>query len=122
VLAEYGVFPEFSRSNLLALMWFSPPVRAAPTIRRRRSTDSGFTTTQNAALSIPASALLANDSDPDSDPLTITSASGGVNGNATFSAQTNTVTFAPIAGYTGPRLNHPLHRWMLAVFHLDPVL
>src|SRR5262249_15371239 len=41
-------------------------------------------------------------SDPDGEPLTITSASGGVNGTASFSAQTNTATFTPNTGYTGP--------------------
>src|SRR5262249_30168265 len=110
-LSAWMVIAQFSSCFLTI-----PSVRSAFRFVARRSTDSGFTTTQNAALSIPASALLANDSDPDGDPLTITSASGGVNGNATFSAQTNTVTFAPTAGYTGPRLHHPLHRWMLALF------
>jgi VCBS repeat-containing protein len=63
--------------------------------------DSSLTATQNTPLSIPASALLANDTDPDGDVLTITSAGGGVNGTATFNAQTNIVTFTPGAGYTG---------------------
>ena len=64
--------------------------------------DSGFTTTQNTALNILGSALLANDSDPDGDPLTITGVSGGLNGTASFNAQNNTATFTPTTGYTGP--------------------
>ncbi len=66
--------------------------------------DSGFTTTQNTALNIPASTLLANDSDPDGDPLTITGVSGGSanTGTPSFNAQNNTVTFTPTTGYTGP--------------------
>ena len=64
--------------------------------------DSGFNATQNTPLGIAASALLANDTDPDGDALTITGASGGVNGTASFNAQNNTVTFTPTTGYTGP--------------------
>jgi Domain of unknown function (DUF4082)/Cadherin-like domain len=64
--------------------------------------DSGFNTTIDTPLSIQASALLANDNDPDNDILTITGVSGAVNGTAAFNAQTNAVTFTPNAGYTGP--------------------
>jgi hypothetical protein len=66
--------------------------------------DSGFSTTQDTTLSITAATLLANDSDPDGDPLSITGInnSGNVNGSASFNAQTNTIVFTPIAGYTGP--------------------
>ncbi|UPK30936.1 DUF4082 domain-containing protein (plasmid) [Bradyrhizobium sp. 195] len=64
--------------------------------------DSGFNASQNSSLTIAASALLANDTDPDGDALTITGVSGDVNGTASLNAQTNTVTFTPTAGYTGP--------------------
>ena len=64
--------------------------------------DSGFTTTRGTALSISAATLLANDTDQDNDTLVITAANGGVNGTAAFNVQTNTVTFTPTAGYTGP--------------------
>ena len=40
--------------------------------------------------------------DPNGDPLTITGVSNGVHGAASFSAQTNTATFTPANGYTGP--------------------
>ncbi|MDB5586621.1 MAG: hypothetical protein JWP26_1591 [Devosia sp.] len=63
--------------------------------------DTGYTTQQGAALQIAASALLANDNDPDGDALTITGVSGGTNGTVAFNAQTNIVTFTPNAGYTG---------------------
>jgi hypothetical protein len=66
------------------------------------TSDSGFNTQQNTTLNIAASSLLANDTDSDGDTLVITSASGGVHGVASFNAQTNTVTFVPTAGYTGP--------------------
>lgn len=64
--------------------------------------DSGFDATQNVPLSISGAALLANDTDPDGDALTITGVSGGVNGTVSFSAQNNTVTFTPTNNYTGP--------------------
>ncbi|MCP3395145.1 DUF4082 domain-containing protein [Bradyrhizobium sp. CCGB12] len=64
--------------------------------------DSGFSATQNSPLTIPASALLANDTDANGDALTITGASNGVNGTASFNAQTNAFTFTPNSGYTGP--------------------
>jgi hypothetical protein len=63
--------------------------------------DPNYSTTADTPLVIQASALLANDTDADSDPLTITGASGGVNGSASFNSQTNMVTFTPTAGYTG---------------------
>lgn len=66
------------------------------------TSDTGFSTVQNTVLNIAAAALLANDTDLDGDTLTITAANGGVHGTASFSAQTNTVTFTPTAGYTGP--------------------
>ncbi|MFL5237743.1 MAG: DUF4082 domain-containing protein [Rhizomicrobium sp.] len=64
--------------------------------------DSGFNATQNTPLSIAASALLVNDTDPNGDALTITGVSGGVNGTASFDAQNNAVIFTPANGYTGP--------------------
>lgn len=64
--------------------------------------DSGFNATQNTPISIPASALLANDTDPDGDALTITGVSNGSGGAASFNAQTSTITFTPNSGYTGP--------------------
>ncbi|WP_247372018.1 DUF4082 domain-containing protein [Bradyrhizobium sp. 18] len=64
--------------------------------------DSGFDATQNVPFGIPASALLANDTDPDGNTLTITGASGGVNGVASYNTQSNSVIFTPTAGYTGP--------------------
>ena len=64
--------------------------------------DTGLNATQNTPLSVAASTLLGNDSDPDGDALTITGAGGGVNGTASFNAQTNAVIFTPNSGYTGP--------------------
>lgn len=64
--------------------------------------DSGFNATQGVPLSISGASLLANDSDPDGDALTITGVSGAINGTASFNAQSNTVTFTAASNYTGP--------------------
>ena len=64
--------------------------------------DSGFTTARDTAVQITAAALLANDSDPNSDPLTITGVRAPTNGTVSYNATTKVVTFTPTAGYTGP--------------------
>lgn len=64
--------------------------------------DSGFTTNTGTPVTIQASALLANDTDADGDPLSITGVSGAVNGSVAYNAQAQTVTFTPTAGYSGP--------------------
>ncbi len=63
--------------------------------------DNGFITSQNTALTIGTSLVLANDSDPDGDTLTVTGANGALNGTVSFNGQTNAFTFTPTAGYTG---------------------
>ena len=46
---------------------------------------------------------MANDTDANSNPLTIpTGVSGATNGTVSFNAASNTVTFTPTTGYTGP--------------------
>ena len=64
--------------------------------------DSGFVATTNTALSIPASALLANDTDPSGLPLSITGVSNPSNGTATYNSSTQTISFVPTGNYTGP--------------------
>ena len=64
--------------------------------------DSGFDATQGIPLSISGASLLANDTDPDGDPLTITGVSAPVNGTVSFNTQNNTVTFTAANNYTGP--------------------
>jgi hypothetical protein len=63
--------------------------------------DSGFVTTINTTASISASALLANDTDPNGLPLSITGVSNPVNGTVSYNAGTQTVSFVPTTGYTG---------------------
>jgi hypothetical protein len=69
--------------------------------RPQANNDSGFTATENGTLTIAASALLANDTDPSGLPFSITSVSNPVNGTVTYNAQTQTITFTPSAGYAG---------------------
>jgi hypothetical protein len=64
--------------------------------------DSGFFAGENTALSIPASALLANDTDPNGLPLSIAGVSNPSNGTVTYNSSTLTVSFVPTTGYTGP--------------------
>ncbi|WP_374188725.1 DUF4082 domain-containing protein [Sinorhizobium sojae] len=66
------------------------------------SNDSGFSTSTNMPLSIQASALLANDNDPDGDAISITSVGSATNGSVAFDSQSNVVTFAPTTDYSGP--------------------
>jgi hypothetical protein len=63
--------------------------------------DNGFSTTTGAALTIQASALLANDTDSDGNTLIITGVTSGTGGSAVFNSQTNTITFTPTSGFTG---------------------
>jgi hypothetical protein len=97
-----NLFPTstFSATNYWVDVVFSPTgtLNHAPVA----ANDSGFGATQNTPLTIAASALLANDTDPDGDALAITGVNGGVNGIASFNAQNNSVTFTPTTGYTGP--------------------
>jgi Domain of unknown function (DUF4082)/Cadherin-like domain len=64
--------------------------------------DSGFVATMNTPLAIPASALLANDTDPNGYTLSITGVSNPVNGTVSSSADGQTVTFVPTTGYPSP--------------------
>ena len=63
--------------------------------------DSGFVATESTPLSIPASALLANDTDPNGLPLSITGVSSPSNGTVTYDPSTQTISFVPTDGYTG---------------------
>ncbi|MCA6117922.1 DUF4082 domain-containing protein [Bradyrhizobium sp. WSM 1738] len=95
-----GIFPTstFGAANYWVDVVFTPTSINQPPVANN---DSGYTTTQNTALAVAAAALLANDTDPDGGTLTVTGASGAVNGTVSFNAQTNVVTFTPTSGYTG---------------------
>lgn len=59
------------------------------------------TTTQEVAVVMTTASLLANDSDEEGDPLSITATSNAVNGSAVLDAQAGTITFTPAAGFSG---------------------
>jgi Ca2+-binding RTX toxin-like protein len=70
--------------------------------------DDSATTAKNTAVNIPVSSLLANDSDPDSNPLSITAVSGATNGTAVLNnngTPSNTaddfIVFTPTTGFSG---------------------
>ncbi|WP_245410990.1 N,N-dimethylformamidase beta subunit family domain-containing protein [Microvirga flavescens] len=63
--------------------------------------DTGFITTQDQPLTIAAAMLLANDTDPDGDPLVVTSVSAPTHGSVVFNNVSNIVTFTPATGYLG---------------------
>jgi hypothetical protein len=70
----------------------SPPVA---------NNDSGLVATENGSLTIAASALLANDTDPNGQTLSITGVSNPSNGTVSYNASTQSVSFTPNANYTG---------------------
>ena len=101
-LYAYGtgaIFPSnsFNASNY----WVDVVFNGSPT-QAVALDDSGFITTENTALSIPALSLLANDTDLNGSPLSITGASNATNGTASYDPNTQTVSFVPMTGYNGP--------------------
>jgi hypothetical protein len=72
------------------------------TARPIANADSGFVVNENGSISIAASALLANDTDTGGLSLSITGVSNPLNGTVSYNPQSQTVTFVPTAGYTGP--------------------
>lgn len=64
--------------------------------------DGGYSTSQDTQMQIGGATLLANDTDPNGDPLAITGVRAPSNGTVTFDAGTNVVTFTPAAGHVGP--------------------
>jgi hypothetical protein len=63
--------------------------------------DDATTTSEDAPVTLTAAQILLNDSDPESDPLTITSVQQPVNGSVALNGD-GSVTFTPASGYSGP--------------------
>ena len=63
--------------------------------------DSGFNTPPGSPLDIAASALLANDTDPNGFALSVTGASALTGGTVVWNATTQKVTFTPATNFTG---------------------
>jgi Domain of unknown function (DUF4082)/Cadherin-like domain len=68
---------------------------------------NSFVTTTNTTLTIQAATLLANDSDPNGFPLTITGVGSATNGTVSYNTGTQTVTFVPTTGYPSPAYTGP---------------
>jgi hypothetical protein len=63
--------------------------------------DDAVNTVENTPLTLAASSLLANDSDPDGDALSITGVKDAIGGQASFDAQSNTIVFSPASNFSG---------------------
>jgi hypothetical protein len=61
-----------------------------------------FTMAEDTSLTISASDLFANDSDPEGHSFEITSVQDAVNGTATLSSDNTAILFTPDADYNGP--------------------
>ena len=70
--------------------------------RRWPTMTVGSSRPRTAALSIPASVLLANDTDPNGLPLSITGVSNPSHGTVTYNSSTQAINFVPAANYVGP--------------------
>ena len=70
---------------------------AAPPNNDPTAVDDATTTNEDVAVIID---VLANDNDSDGDPLTVASATQGVNGTVVVNAD-NTITYTPETGFTG---------------------
>ena len=62
--------------------------------------DDSVTVAEDTALVLAAAALLANDTDPDNDPLSITAAGQGAHGTTELGAD-GTITYTPLADFNG---------------------
>ena len=64
--------------------------------------DDALASVEDSAKQIPASSLIANDSDPDGDALDVVAVTGGAAAHGTVSLTAGTVTYTPAADYNGP--------------------
>ncbi len=90
----------FSNTNFWVDVLFNPSSGTAnqpPTAVN----DTGPAVTQNTPVTFATSTLLANDTDPNGDTLTVTGVSGATNGTVSLNTTNATITFTPAANYTG---------------------
>lgn len=98
-----GVFPSsaFRASNYWTDVIFNR-AGGAGNLPPTAGNDSGLIADFETPLVIPAPTLLANDTDPNGYPLSISAVSNPANGTVTFDAVAQIVTFIPAPGYAGP--------------------
>ena len=102
VYGSAGSFPSssFLNSNYWVDVVFNR-AGGAGNLPPTANNDSGFVTTENTALAIPASSLLANDTDPNGYTLSVTGVSSPTNGTVAYNAGTQIATFTPTTNYVG---------------------
>ena len=100
ILTQAESFPtsSYDSSNYWVDVAFAAAAITNPPVANN---DSGFVTAENTPLSIPASALLANDTDPNGYAISITGVSNPTGGTVILNAGTQTITFTPTTGYGG---------------------
>ena len=92
-----SAFPNatFAASNY----WVDVVLQTGPVNQPPVANPDSRTTNEDTVLSVAASTLTANDSDPESDPLTIIAVGGATNGTVTLNA--GNVLFTPASNYNG---------------------
>ncbi len=97
-----SLFPTstFQSTNFWVDVMFNPSTGTA-NLPPTAVNDSGPAVTRDTPVTITAASLLANDSDPNGDVLTITAVSAATHGTVALNTTNNTITFTPDAGYTG---------------------
>ncbi|WP_323014541.1 DUF4082 domain-containing protein, partial [Devosia sp.] len=101
-LFAYGagsVFPTgtYNATNYWVDVYYQLDANLAPIA----NDDAGFTTQRNAPLQIATTALLANDTDPNGDTLSVTGVEAVTHGSVAFDQATGLITFTPAADYQG---------------------
>jgi Domain of unknown function (DUF4082)/Bacterial Ig domain/Cadherin-like domain len=97
----YGSTSSFPTSTFSASNYWVDVVYSKSAQPPVAKNDSGFVVSENGSITIAASALLANDTDPNGLPLSITGVSNPSNGTVSYDANAKSVTFVPTAGYSG---------------------
>ncbi|ARQ09491.1 oxidoreductase domain-containing protein [Rhizobium etli] len=95
-----GTFPGQSPGG--TNYWVDVVFDAGPNSQPVATDDSGLIIGHNGTLVISIAALLANDTDPNGDAMTITAVGNALNGTVTLDKQAGTVIFAPVTDYSGP--------------------
>ncbi|KMO39114.1 Mo-co oxidoreductase dimerization domain protein [Methylobacterium variabile] len=103
---SYGstsAFPNesFENTNFWVDVLFNPGGGTTTNQAPTAINDTGPAVTQNTAVTFSTSTLLANDTDPNGDPLTVTSVTNGTGGSVSLNTTNSTVTFTPTTGFTG---------------------
>ncbi|AWN46780.1 Mo-co oxidoreductase dimerization domain protein [Methylobacterium terrae] len=100
--ASTSAFPTqtFQNTNFWVDVLFNPGA-STPNQSPTAVNDTGLAVTRNTPITFSTSALLANDTDPNGDPLTVTSVTSGTGGTAALNTTNATITFTPATGFTG---------------------